>query len=253
MEAIQKEIQVVSSRVTSLESIAGICSNHEQSFMDAGHSSGQSPETHQEVANVDYAQSSVNPPSWGECPTDELPNYEEAVYWIPEESDDETEIKKISDTTAKVLRDSFSTAMPNDKRRGVKRKQPVPDSVFIKCPKLDPSIMSKLLKMAKDADRCLARLQTLVLDAANPLVSVPESARKGLLTPKDAAEAAQQSLRLQGNASANTSGERRKKVARHLNWELLTIAEEEEMLYQLLREKWEKIHRSNRISQFAPV
>ena len=56
--------------------------------------------------------------------------------------------------------------------------------------------MSELLKMAKEADRCLARLEPLVLDAANPLVSVLESACKGLLTPKDAAEAAQQALRL---------------------------------------------------------
>ena len=94
MEAIQKEIQAVSSRVTSLKSSAGIRLNHEQSLVDIGHSSGQTLGTHQEVASVDYTQSSVNPPSWGECPTDELPGYEEAVYWIPEESDDETEVKK---------------------------------------------------------------------------------------------------------------------------------------------------------------
>ena len=196
MEAIQKEIQVVSSIVTSLESTAGIRLKHEQSLVDAGHSSGQSPGTHQEVASVDYAQSSVNPPSWGERPTDELPNCEEAFFWIPEESDDDNEVKKISDTTAKVLRDSFLTAMSNDKRRGVKRKRPVPDSVFAKCLKLDPLIMSKLPKMAKDTDHCLARLQTLVMDAANPLVSVLESACKGLLTPKDPTDAAQQALRL---------------------------------------------------------
>ena len=226
---IHSDILAVCNRVTALESAARTQPRHEQSSTDAGHSSGQSPPMHRELAseNQGNAQSRVDAPPWSERPPDELPDYEETVYWAPEESEEEGEIKQISDTTAKVLRDSFSTTMNNDKRRSVKRKQPVPDSVFTKCPKLDPPIMSKLPKTAKEADRSLARLQTLVLDAANPLVSVLESARKGLLTPKDAAEAAQQALQLLGNASANISVERRKKATRHLNQELLTIAEEE--------------------------
>ena len=170
---------------------------------------GQSPLTHQEIASEDQANahhsSHTDAPSLGERPTDELPDYEETIYWAPEESEEETEVRKISDTTAKVLRDSFSAAM--NKRRSVKRKQPVPDTVFTKFPKLDPSVMSKLPKTAKEADCSLARLEPLVLDAAKPLVSVLESACKGLLTPKDAAEATQQAHRLLGNASAKNSGE----------------------------------------------
>ena len=57
--------------------------------MDAGHSSGQSPQTHQEVASEDHAL---------RTPADELPNYEETVYWVPEELEEETEVKKISNT-----------------------------------------------------------------------------------------------------------------------------------------------------------
>ena len=73
----------------------------------------------------------------------------------------------------------------------VKRKQPIPDSVFTICPKLDPTVQSRLPKPAKDADREIARLQILVLDAAIPLVNVLEAARKGSLNTKDAAESAQ--------------------------------------------------------------
>ena len=89
----------------------------------------------------------------------------------------------------------------------VKRKQPVPDTIYTKCPKLDPTIQSRLPKSAKDVDRNMACLQSYVLDAACPLVNLLESACRGLLTTKDAAESAQQALKLLGHASASRSME----------------------------------------------
>ena len=104
----------------------------------------------------------------------------------------------------------------------------MPDTPFTKCPKMDSTMQSRLPKSAKDADRASARIQTLVLDAAPPLINILESARKGTLNTKEAAESAQQALKLLGNASTNISMERRRKATQHLNAELVTLINDEE-------------------------
>ena len=80
---------------------------------------------------------------------------------------------------------------------------------------------------AKTADRGLSGLQGLVLDAAVPLVNMLESARAGTLNPRDAAESAQQALKLVGNASAHISTERHQRASQCLNKELSTLVEDE--------------------------
>ena len=110
----------------------------------------------------------------------------------------------------------------------MKRKHLPPDSVHTKCPRLDPAIKSKLPKQAKDTDTNLARIQAQVLDTVNPLVNLLESACKGTLTPRDAAESAQQALRLLGNASATISMDRCQKATQFLNKELSTLVQEED-------------------------
>ena len=167
---------------------------------------------------------------WGERDADELPDYNEHVFWEPEgDSDDQaSDTLRLSSTTTKIVEDAFGHSISNERRRSLKRKQPIPDTPFTKCPKLDPTIQSRLPKPAKDADRNLARIQTLVLDAAAPLLSTLEAARSGSLTPKGAAESAQLALKLLGNASANISTERRRKATTHLNPELGTLIEDED-------------------------
>ena len=118
--------------------------------------------------------------------------------------------------------------LPSEKRLGVRRKHSPPDSVHTKCPRLDPTIKSKLPKQAKDTDANLVRIQARVLDAVNPHVNLLELARKGTLTPRDAAESAQQALRLLGNALATISMDRRQKARRFLNKELSTLVQEED-------------------------
>ena len=71
-------------------------------------------------------------------------------------------------------------------------------------------------------------MQGYVLDAAVPLVNMLESARAGTLNPKDAAESAQQALKLIGNASAHLSSERRRRASTCLNKELSTLVEDED-------------------------
>ena len=66
------------------------------------------------------------------------------------------------------------------------------------------------------------------LDAVVPLVFILEETQKGTLTSQSAAEAAKAALLLLGNASAQTAKERRKKVTKDLNKDLMSLAEDPE-------------------------
>ena len=101
------------------------------------------------------------------------PDYDEIIFWQPNDSDaSEGETTKLSTITTKIVEDTFACSMANEKHRGLKRKQPVPDSPYTKCPKLDSTIQSRLPKSAKDDDGGSARIQTLVLDAAVSLINI---------------------------------------------------------------------------------
>ena len=171
---------------------------------------------------------------WGERDADKLPDYNEHIFWEPEDDSDDQEpdTLKLSSTTMKIFKDPSGHSIFNERRRGLRRKQLTPDAPFTKCLKLDPTIQSRLPKPAKDADHNLARLQTLILDAAAPFLSTLEAARSGSLTPKGAAESAQLALKLLGNASANISTEQRRKATTHLNPELCTLTEYEDNFHE---------------------
>ena len=143
-----------------------------------------------------------------------MSNYDETVFWEPEPDteDPDTEVQNLLSTTTKIVEEAFSRPIPNERYRSLKRKLLTPGTPHTKYPKLDPAIQSRLPKQAKEVDRALARLQTLVLDSAAPLISTLEAARKGSLTTRDAAESAQLALKLLGNASANISMERCQKA-----------------------------------------
>ena len=104
-----------------------------------------------------------------------------------------------------------------------------PNVADTKCPKLDRVIKQNLSKDVKDVNCNAARLQTFNLDAVAPLVFILEEPQKGTLTSQSAAEAAKAALLLLGNASAQTAKERRKKVIKDLNKDLVSLAEDPEM------------------------
>ena len=159
---------------------------------------------------------------------DEPVDYQEQVFWEPNDSDSERDDKrKISATTARIVKDACSRSLKPEKKKEIKRKQPIPDTPYTKVPKLDPTIQSRMTPAAKTADKGLSGLQGLVLDAAVPLVNMLESARAGTLNTKDAAESAQQALKLIGNASAHISTERRQRASQCLNRELSTLVQDE--------------------------
>ena len=98
-----------------------------------------------------------------------------------------------------------------------------------KCPKLDWVIKQNPTKDVKDADSNAARLQTLNLDTVAPLVFILEETQKGTLTSQSAGEMAKAALMFLGNASTQTAKERRKKVTKDLNKDLMSLAEDPEM------------------------
>ena len=119
------------------------------------------PQPTREAPKDGSAQSRTDPIPWDErSVTNDPPDYNEIVYWSPEESDSEGESWKISDTTARVIQDAFSKTLSSKRRKNVKRKHPPPDSVHTKFPRLDPAIKAKLPKQAKDTDANLVRLQS---------------------------------------------------------------------------------------------
>ena len=240
LKSIREDMKAFSQRVTNIEkgqtatvqsTIGNTTDNTaEQSSQAAGIARPPPREEPQEVQSPSNAERESSVAGWGERDADELPDYNEHVFWEPEgDSDDQaSDTLRLLSTTTKIVEDAFGHSISNERRRSLKRKQPIPDTPFTKCPKLDPTIQSRLPKPAKDADRNLARIQTLVLDAAAPLLSTLETARSGSLTPKGAAESAQLALKLLGNASANISTERRRKAITHLNPELGTLIEDED-------------------------
>lgn len=124
---------------------------------------------------------------WGNRPEDELPNYNEEIYWEPVNSDTaDSELRKISSTTPIIIQDTFSCTLEAAKRKSIKRKQPIPDTLFTKVPKLIPTIQSRL-PAVKTVNRGLG-LQGYVLHAAILLINMLDSAKSGSLNPKDAAE-----------------------------------------------------------------
>ena len=80
---------------------------------------------------------------------EEVPDYNEQVFWEPDpDSDADNKVAKLSSTTIKIVEDAFS------------------HSYLMKGVKVPKAGCHYPVKAAKDADRNMARLQTLTLDAA---------------------------------------------------------------------------------------
>ena len=132
---------------------------------------------------------------------------------------------RLSAIMTKIIIDNFFCSLSNEKCHSIKRKQPVSDTPYTKCPKLDNTIQSRLPRPAKDADLASTHIQTLVLDAANSLINMLQLPRKGTLNTKEAAEQDSKPL---WNTSVNISMGQRRKAIQHLNLELVTLVDDEE-------------------------
>ncbi len=163
--------------------------------------------------------------------------YDDAFVVWPEDEDSDlfgdtgeepeaSALRPVSEKTAASLKECFSRTMPNATRKKWRLTYGTPQSEATRCPMFDTTVKTQVSKQVKDGDRPLARLQTLVLDAVGPLAAILEEAAKGNLSPRVAVEAATTSLRLLGNASANLSQERRRRIVVDLNKDLKDLIED---------------------------
>ena len=197
---------------------------------------------------------------WGERDVDKrLNDYSAILTWPDEESGEDPSVRptiRVSESTAKTLKSAFKKPLSNTTQLQVRKAYAFPNVEDTRCPKLDCAIKQNLKKDVKDTDSNAARLQIFIIDAVTPLVFILEEAQKGTLTSQSAAEAAKAALLLLGNASAQMTKERRQKVTKDLNKDLMSLAKDPEMfedaaplLFGALFEKEMKEHLEPEVSQ----
>ena len=223
LQSIQSTLERMNKRIDEL---SGKISNRESR-----------DSTPSRITTPDPGQALIQPTQgssreWAERPVGERPDYLNPVIWPDEESIEDTghrPLIQVSEDTTKYIKTVFKRPANNTIRLQHRKGYSFPDIEDTKCPKLDPVIKQNLGKETKDTDSGAAKLQTLTLDAMAPLVYITEEAQKGTLCCQKAADAAKAAIALIGNASAQMSKERRKKILKELNRDLVPLAENAEM------------------------
>jgi len=118
------------------------------------------------------------------------------------------QLVNLSEAGAAFLETAFGSKLQNENRKLKATKNGVPDSRWIRCPKIDAVVAANVSPATKKADRAASRLQQFWLDAVIPLVLTLERADE-LELPAEAISAIQTSLQLMGNANHHTSVSRR--------------------------------------------
>ena len=117
----------------------------------------------------------------------------------------------MSEEAAAFIETAFKTGLKNSGRVERAEKYRIPDSRWLKCPKLDPTVEATIPMNSQRADRAASHLQNLWLDAANLLVHFLERAEE-LELPSKVITAIQTSLQLLRNSSANNTFDQRKAI-----------------------------------------
>ena len=166
---------------------------------------------------------------WADRPVDEVPDYSAQITWDDEDDDNHSNSKLffVSEGTAKLLRDSFSKAIPNPTRKQLREKNGDPRCPPTRVPKLDKMVRDRMSQGAVKLDRSLARLQAHCVDAAGPLAMMLELAEQGELSAERSVTLARLALRFVGNASVQISRERRKRAIEEMNSKLVELADKD--------------------------
>ena len=166
---------------------------------------------------------------WADHPVDEVPDYSTQVTWDDEDDDNQSNSKlfSVSESTAKLLRDSFSKAIPNPTRKQLREKNGDPRCPPTRVPILDKMVRDRMSQGAVKLDHSLARLQTHCVDAAGPLAMMLELAEQGELSAERSVTLARLALRFVGNASVQISWERRKRAIEEMNSKLVELADKD--------------------------
>ncbi len=134
---------------------------------------------------------------------------------------------EVSEATAELLTERCTLGLRNDARLKARRRYPLPKVPATRTPQLDGFIKSEVPMATRNADKELARLQSLVLDSLASLTHLLEAEQRGgPPTWEEAKKAVVAATELVSNASAKITHLRREKVTTDLNKVLLPVAKE---------------------------
>ena len=158
-----------------------------------------------------------------------------AMEWSDDEDDgdhDPPVPATLSEDNLALLASSFTTTLSNATRRKVRDTFPLPELKETRCPRLDPIFKSSSVGAeVRAADSELARLQAFVLDPVGPLIRVLRATEDDPdnpgITMEEAKVAVADAVKLLGNASAQISRLRRRKILKAVNPEIQDLAEED--------------------------
>ena len=144
---------------------------------------------------------------------------------------DTPEALVLSDSSTAFVTSAFNSTLSNGERRRVRSAFPTPEVTVTRCPKLDAIFKTSSVKQdVKTADAELVRLQAFVHDPVAPLLQLVHAMDDESVFTLDldgAKKAAADAVRLLGNASAQISKLRRKKVLKAVNPDIQDLAEED--------------------------
>ena len=138
-----------------------------------------------------------------------------------------------SEATKVLVKEAFTSTLSNAQRREIRGRAPCLDLAETRCPRLDPLFKASESRFmanaeAKQIDNDLQKVQALMLDVAAPLLEL-----QGYLEqdtddlPRDPSETVTDAIRLLGNAMAQTSRIRRKRVLKACNPSIQDLADED--------------------------
>ena len=157
---------------------------------------------------------------------DEAMDYSKELNFSDSETEDQsrTKVVEVSERTAKFLQEKCTRRVPNNERRSIRDKFPLPKVPATRPAQLDPMMKSETSTSTKTSDKQLARVQTLLLDSLAPLTSLLETHHKGdTLDPKEVVQAVKSGIILIGNANAHLLHLRRERIVSDFNRALLPV------------------------------
>ena len=162
---------------------------------------------------------SVPCPQWSDSEEEERVENEDGRSGAPS-------VIELSEDNAAFVSSAFTTVLPSAERKRVRDSFPHPGLEATRCPRLDPLFKTASVnKDTKSTDAELARIQSLINDPATPLIQLLHSL--DTVSCEDARLAITAAIKLLGNASANMSRLRRKRVLKSVNPDIADLAEDD--------------------------
>ena len=164
------------------------------------------------------------------------------VHW-PDSDEEEPPRKSrkisVSEETKELIKSAFCKSLPNATRKETRNRCPVPDVPYTRCPRVDPMFKTPDSRFssntdAKQIDNDLQKVQAFTLDVAAPLLELAEAAGSGpdVMLSREPKEMVHDALRLLGNAVAQTSKVRRKRILKVCNQDIQDLADEEDLFLE---------------------